>query len=420
MVMNLRDVITISLTEMRSLLRDRHTLVYSVLIPFLLYPVLLIGTGQAIIIARGAQERRISRVALLDREAFPRMAACLTGKEKDRLELVDPTGEASRASSRMIDGWIDRRELDAVVVPSRGPGDSLRAEILYKDTSDASSTARERLEQALDDFGAERLKERARALGQDEGFLDTLDVRMVNLVPLERRIQEAIARVVPLLLVLMIAIGAFYPALDVTVGERERGTIETTLLVPVKRTTLVLGKFLPVVGFSILSAMLNFLSMAMAFQIFLYQVKPEFYLPAIAPVFVVVILGGILLLAFLSSAVMLAVSLLARSFKEGQSYLGAILLVSMAPGLAASIPEVPLNVPLALTPIMNLALLVRDAFLEKLDPAMGLLALVASALYAALAIQVASHLTRRETVLLGAPAATVSRRGLLARILKRG
>ena len=71
------------------------------------------------------------------------------------------------------------------------------------------------------------------------------------------------SRLFPFLLVMMSLTGAFYPAIDLCAGEKERGTMETLLISPASRTEIVLGKFLTVMLASVTTAVLNLLSMGL-------------------------------------------------------------------------------------------------------------------------------------------------------------
>ena len=67
----------------------------------------------------------------------------------------------------------------------------------------------------------------------------------------------------PFLLVMMSLTGAFYPAVDLCAGEKERGTMETLLISPASRAEIVLGKFLTVMLASVMTAVLNLVSMGL-------------------------------------------------------------------------------------------------------------------------------------------------------------
>ena len=71
------------------------------------------------------------------------------------------------------------------------------------------------------------------------------------------------SRLFPFLLVMMSLTGAFYPAIDLCAGEKERGTMETLLISPASRSEIVLGKFLTVMLASVMTAILNLVSMGL-------------------------------------------------------------------------------------------------------------------------------------------------------------
>ena len=69
------------------------------------------------------------------------------------------------------------------------------------------------------------------------------------------------SKILPFVLLLWALTGAFYPAVDLCAGEKERGTLETLLSSPAERSEIVWGKLLTVMLFSMATALLNLLSM---------------------------------------------------------------------------------------------------------------------------------------------------------------
>src|SRR4029450_7862921 len=122
-----------------------------------------------------------------------------------------------------------------------------------------------------------------------------------------------IATLVPMVLILMTITGAVYPAIDLTAGERERGTLEALMAAPVPRLGLLFGKYIAVLTVALLTALVNIVGMTV---------------PVLsAPVF---------------SAFLLCVTSFARSFKEAQAYLIPLMLVSLAPGFLSILPGMEL------------------------------------------------------------------------------
>ena len=211
---------------------------------------------------------------------------------------------------------------------------------------------------------------------------------------------------VPYFIIVLCMTGAMYPAMDLTAGEKERGTIETILCSPVSRTHLVLGKFLMVLTASIATAALSILSMAGSFgvgkKLFL-EVGParaESALQititgkAIVSIFLIV-----LPLAVFFSAALLAMSLFAKSFKEAQSYISPLMVVIVLPALAALLPGVELTMPLALVPVLNTSLVSKEIITGTYHWGYVALIFLSSCVYAAAAIAVAVKLFQREDVL---------------------
>ena len=88
--MNLRHVLRISIFDFRHLLRDTHTLIYSIAIPLFLYPMLFLGLTQILMVAQGASEQRVVKVAVAGAEHFPELVAHLGDQPK--LEVIPRPG----------------------------------------------------------------------------------------------------------------------------------------------------------------------------------------------------------------------------------------------------------------------------------------------------------------------------------------
>ena len=173
----------------------------------------------------------------------------------------------------------------------------------------------------------------------------------------------------PALLVIMALTGAFYPAIDLGAGEKERGTMETLLISPAKRVELVLGKFATIMLFSTATALLNLLSMGLTGQQMsavmsdgvANRVSLDF--PGLAPLAWLVIL--LLPLSALFSALCLALATFARSTKEGQYYLTPLLMVVMGLTMFCLSPAVEMTPLYSVIPVVNVALLLKGLLLNS-------------------------------------------------------
>lgn len=166
------------------------------------------------------------------------------------------------------------------------------------------------------------------------------------------------AKILPVMLLLWALTGAFYPAIDLCAGEKERGTLETLLSSPVEREDIVVGKLLTVMLFSILTAVLNVAAIGLTGWLLLSQL-PGVGMP---PVWSIVwLLVALVPVSALFGALCLALAALARSSKEGQYYLMPLLLVSMPLAIWPMAPGVELSLGTSLIPVSGVVLVLRTA-----------------------------------------------------------
>jgi sodium transport system permease protein len=211
-------------------------------------------------------------------------------------------------------------------------------------------------------------------------------------------LRDLFARVFPFILMMWLVAGAVQPAVDMTAGEKERGTMETLLISPAERSEIVVGKFLAVTTFSFAAVVWNVVWLAGGG--FLLETLLGF--PIINPAGLVwcVVLG--LPQAMLFSAVSLALGVFARSTKEGQYYLMPLMLLTMPLAFWSMMPGTELGPETCWVPVTG-AMLLQQRLLavsggpvpwEYVGPVLGALAG-----WVALALGVAVWQFRREGVL---------------------
>ena len=168
------------------------------------------------------------------------------------------------------------------------------------------------------------------------------------------------SKILPFVLLIWALTGAFYPAIDLCAGEKERGTLETLLSSPAERLEIVWGKLLTVMLFSMFTAVLNLASMALTGSLILSHL-PDFGPPPAAAI--LWLLVALVPVSALFSALCLALAAFARSTKEGQYYLMPLVLATMPLTILPMAPGVELNLGNSLIPVTGVVLLLR-AMLE--------------------------------------------------------
>jgi ABC-type Na+ efflux pump permease subunit len=218
------------------------------------------------------------------------------------------------------------------------------------------------------------------------------------MVPLEGgRRPSAFLVLVPLILILMTITGAVYPAIDLTAGERERGTLEILMAAPVPRLSLLLAKYVAVLTVAMLTALVNLGSMSLT--LWVSGLGPRLFgMDGLSLLLLVEIFLLLLLFAAFFSAVLLALTSFARSFKEAQAYLIPLMLLALVPGVLSLVPDLPLAGPLVLVPLLNIVLLARDLLLGKAEVLSAVLVVASTVVYALAAVAVAAAIFGAQAV----------------------
>ncbi|MCA9263797.1 MAG: CPBP family intramembrane metalloprotease [Planctomycetales bacterium] len=175
------------------------------------------------------------------------------------------------------------------------------------------------------------------------------------------------SKILPFVVLIWAMTGAFYPAVDLCAGEKERGTLETLLSGPAERIDIVWGKLLTIMVFSISTALLNLMCMlftaSMIFKQFEGIISQGDSFATLGPP-PLSSLGWLLValvpISALFSALSLALATLARSTKEGQYYLMPLFLISMPLLMLAILPSAELDLGSSLIPLTGVVLLLRQ------------------------------------------------------------
>ena len=395
----------IALKELRESLRDRRTTITLVLMPLLVYPLLGVLFRNVLIATNPAESGPVSVVfeSEADAETFRRTfqtgtALLEEAGEVDRARgLLELNMTMPRRSDDRLEEVVSRGEAE-LGVRVAGDGGADRFTLLTRSGSPLSVGTGRRIVARLRAVNEAAIDARLRDAGLDTDVPASFAVTAVE--PTGGG-AVSLTTVVPLILLLMTATGAVYPAIDTTAGERERGTLETLVAAPVSRLHVLLGKFVAVWAVAVLTAGANLIAMtatvyAVGLDAALFgDAIPWWSLPATA--------GLLVLTAGFFAAVLLAVTSAARSFKEAQAYLIPLMLCCLAPGGLALTPSVELDLAWAAVPLVNLVLLAREALGGTAPPLPALTAVLATVCYAGLALSVAARVFGTDAILYGGP-----------------
>jgi sodium transport system permease protein len=399
---SLRNIGIVYRKELVDSLRDRRTLISMTAVPLLLMPLLTIGLGVVSVRQVGQAREEIPKVMLLGGEDSPNLRAELTKLEVVQIVPQEPD-YVEEISSKQIRAAVEiPNGFDAKLAA----GEPMSVKIYMYEGELKSGFGADRMQKFFRELRDRAINERLEARHLPESLIRPFDIKQQNVAPPEKVGGAILGGLVPYFVILLCLTGAMYPAMDLTAGEKERGTIETILCSPVSRTHLVLGKFLMVLTASVATAVLSIISMTVSFVVGkkllqgavgraagqILQITMTW--KAVLSVFIMV-----LPLAVLFSAALLAIALFAKSFKEAQSYISPLMIVVVLPAVAAVLPGVELNTTLALVPVLNTSLVSKEIMTGTYHWNYIALIFTSSCIYAAAAIAIAVKLFQREDVL---------------------
>lgn len=404
-----------ALKELREILRDRRTIITLIGMPILIYPLLGV-TFQKMLVSQVASSAkttyRIAFASNRDHEILEQLieqADRLNGRSGS-LATHTPAGTPDDPVWEVIESDNDKTSINIESLVSEvdadvgvqfhsqrddGPWD---VELVYRSASrfslDACRCIEDRLRSVNDLVIARMIRD------LDLPLKIPLSFKKKGVASPNVGASFSMSTLIPLILILMTVTGAVYPAIDLTAGERERGTLEALVSAPVPRHELLFAKFVAVLAVAMLTAIANLGSMVItAWSSGMEQLL--FGSGGVNLRMLALMLGLLVLFAGFFASVILVLTSFARSFKEAQAYLIPVMLVSLAPGVICLMPGIEMTGWLSVTPLVNIVILSRDVFDGHAQSAWVLTTLLSTMLYSFLALSIAARIFGTDAVLYG-------------------
>ncbi|WP_291426655.1 ABC transporter permease [Deinococcus sp.] len=352
--------------DLLATVRDRRTLTSTILVPLLIIPLLTMGMPLLMGGLLGQQASARQKVGVVG--ALPAsLTQALTRDEpqargqsaRSGVELV-PVGDPMKA--------VQSGQVDAVVVAASPPptraGNGQGELRVYAKLGNYKTQAGAfgKIQDTVDAYNHALTLSRLKSLGLGENVLTPLRLTPVDASLPQEQKSGQLAFLIPMLMLQFILSGAMATALDGTAGEKERGTLESLLVSPVRRSEVVAGKLLATTltalitaGFSLLGFLLAGLASAglshgaggAAAQALGGQLT-------LTPTTFLALLLMVLSAALLISGLLIALSIYARSYKEAQTYVTPLSLLIVFPAVALQFADfLKLSDAVYLTPLFG-------------------------------------------------------------------
>ena len=393
--MKIRNIFYVFKKEITDIVRDKRTVISMIVIPIIGLPLLTLGIGAIMTMQMKKISEKDIRIGII--------------KKTDNRWLEDRISEDLNVKFIQTEDIVksfEEKEIDlGIVLPDNfyenlDNNSSSQINLYFDASREGSRIAKSRLKSVIGDITHEISCERLKEYELSDELINPIKVDEENIASDEKMGGSILAMIVPYMILILALSGATYPAVDLTAGEKERGTLETILVSPASSVEIILGKFLTVNLTSIVASILTlssyifFIGAGFSFAQNLGGLK-------VAVPFTSVLLALLLLIPVTAmfSALLLSISLFAKSTKEAQSYIGPLMMFIIFPAMLSILPEFENSFFISIIPIANISLNLKTVLMGDVNPLHYLISFASSLFYASICIFISTQLFKREQIL---------------------
>ena len=391
----MKTIRTVFSKEVTDNFRDRRTLLTALLMGPLFGPILFAFVINLSVNQSLSNENEALDLPVIGRENAPNLVAYL---QSNNINIKDGPGTRDAAIEAVTNG-----ELDVVVVIPESFGEDLSelipatVEIITDQANTQAERDTRRARRTLQRYNQELAAMRLSIRGVSPQLMRPLNIDEVDVSTPSGR-SAMLLGMLSYFFIFALLTGGMNLAIDATAGERERGSLEPLLCLPVKRDHLIFGKIFAACLFMALS-----LSLSLTCFYFTLKFMPLEELgmtPNFGPLVVVIAFLLLVPFALVGAALMTMVASFTKSFKEAQTWVGVVLLAPTLPILIVSILMVRPSTALMFVPSLSQHLLLVG--LIKNEPLNALHVVVSvggTLLFGAILTWICARLYRREGLL---------------------
>ncbi len=383
--MKLAVILTVYKKELVDLMRDRRTLLSMVALPVIVFPLVFGGMSKVMEATGKKAETEATTVAVIRSAIPPDFARVI---ERSGLKAVEVANVATAVEKN--EAATGMTVADKLVT------------VYAEGTRQSSGIAADKLRTALNEQRDALVLESLRGAKLDPSVLKPFTIKRENVASERKMGGFLLGSMLGYVVILLMFSGGMYAAIDMTAGEKERKTLEALLASPARRTDIVMGKILACVTATYLTALLTTASLFYSLKNGGARMKGMEAMVGNVPTdpqTIALMLMTLLPVAIMAGALMVSIALIARSFKEAQSYLTPLIMLVIFPSLLGGLPGMELTPLFSLIPIFNSSQLLKGILQGEVPMLPLVLTNVANVIYAALCFGFAVRSFNDEKVL---------------------
>jgi len=380
--------------------RDWRTIIAIIVIPLLMFPLLFI-LFPVLLQSEAAELQSLELELTIQTDNMPNNLSAIINQSSiqityEELPVLDDLSQPGDDLEKLRDGSVD------AVLRITMEEEIWYYSILHMSTSEQSREAKSRLLYDLNEWENDETAARIEAGGLDvNSTLDPLrwdgDISQADVATDGEQAGMALSMFIPLVLAVWTFSSAIQPSIDMTAGERERGTLEALLSLPCTRLELLFGKWLAVATITGVGVLLQIFGLLFAIG---YLASSSILgVPELSTLTIALIVGAIMLFAVMVVAIELALAMRSHSVKEAGSILGPAIMLIIFPALFTQVINLDgIESFWFAIPVVNILLALRELLMNRIIPSHILIWVGTSLLYAIMAAKYASMQFKREDI----------------------
>jgi len=394
----MKQILTVWKKELKDTIRDRRTLIVSIIMPVVFMPLIMIGSFKLQEAQIKSAEEQTAVIAIENQASLPTLYNFL--KDNENIEIKDFTdSKEEMIESGKVDVILSGGENFEKKINNSGLAE---IKIFTKSTETQSEVSAGKIQSLLGILNQTIANQRLTEKAIDPSVVQVVNVSKEDIATATEKGGFFLGLLLPMFIVLFTFIGGMYIAIDISAGEKERKTLEALLLTPLSKMKIVFGKFLAVATTSITSVVLAVSSLYIAFKIWTPDFGDQFsgLEFSISGQTILIMLGMGIILSIMFAGLLLAVAIFAKSYKEAQNYVMPFYIITILPvAILGNFPGFKPSLGYFFIPAVNAVLLFKENLLGVFEAGHILATLGSLIFFALVSIYIASKIYSKESIL---------------------
>lgn len=399
--MKIKHILIVLKKELKDMSRDKRTIISTILIPMIIIPLLYYFMGSSSTnLNKDIEENLTVAVQNVDNKAeiekFLKEDLFKDTSNVTILDLKDPMQSLKDGDVRVVinidDSYKTKLSTNVPFVIS----------LIYDSSKMTSSGSLSIITSKISDYNNSVVLSRITALGLDVNVMNPTFMMTQDVAPKDSQNNQILSMILPMMLAVLLATSGAPAAIDLIVGERERKTFEALLTTKANRFSILLGKYLAIACFSMISVITSLIGVIIGMKvspgIFGNNIGMNFN---ISPTIIVLSVLTVMLTGFMFAAIQLILSSFAKTIKEGQTYTSFLIFVVMIPAYATMFMQAgDVKMYMSAIPILNVIALIKMVISGMINYTYLLYTFGATLVYLAIIIAVTFNLFKKESIVI--------------------